>query len=100
VGASIRNNAILAGYSLGQVGTTWAFVTLGSFFGTDTTDMLLRNSSTGGFEVYDISNNNITNAAFLGNVGDPGEIASSSPDRRNGGQFLKSVFGGFHVRVN
>jgi thiamine pyrophosphate-dependent acetolactate synthase large subunit-like protein len=24
----------------------------------------------------------------------------SSPDRRNGGQFLKSVFGGFHVRVN
>jgi hypothetical protein len=31
--------------------------------------MLLRNSGTGGFEVYDISNNNITNAAFLGNVG-------------------------------
>jgi hypothetical protein len=31
--------------------------------------MLLRNSITGGFEVYDISNNNITNAAFLGNVG-------------------------------
>jgi len=29
---------------------------------------LLRNS-TGGFEVYDISNNNITNAAFLGAVG-------------------------------
>jgi hypothetical protein len=26
----------------------------------------LRNSNTGGFEVYDISNNNITNAAFLG----------------------------------
>src|SRR5258708_22050429 len=31
--------------------------------------MLLRSSSTGGFEVYDISNNNITNAAFLGAVG-------------------------------
>jgi hypothetical protein len=31
--------------------------------------MLLRNSKTGGFEVYDISNNNITNAGFLGNVG-------------------------------
>jgi len=31
--------------------------------------MLLRNSSTGGFEVYDISNNNITGAAFLGAVG-------------------------------
>jgi hypothetical protein len=31
--------------------------------------MLLRNSNTGGFQVYDISNNNITGSAFLGNVG-------------------------------
>src|SRR5712672_2777210 len=31
--------------------------------------MLLRNSGTGGFEVYDISNNLITNAAFLGTIG-------------------------------
>jgi Ca2+-binding RTX toxin-like protein len=65
----IGNNAILAAYQLGQVGTDWAFVTLGGFFGSDTTDMILRNSSTGGFEVYDISNNNITNAAFMGTVG-------------------------------
>src|SRR5262249_15848539 len=65
----IGNNAILSGNSLGQVGTDWGFVTLGGFFGSDTTDMLLRNSKTGGFEVYDISNNNITNAGFLGNVG-------------------------------
>src|SRR5215831_9416632 len=65
----IGNNAILAGYLVGQVGTTWQFAGLGGFFGSDTTDMLLRNSTTGGFEVYDISNNNITNAAFLGNVG-------------------------------
>jgi microcystin-dependent protein len=65
----ISNNAILTSYSLGQVGTNWQFVGLGGFFGSDTSDMLLRNSSTGGFEVYDISNNNITNAAFLGTVG-------------------------------
>src|SRR2546430_16720500 len=63
------NNAILAGYELGQVGTDWQFVTLGGFFGSDTTDMLLRNTSTGGFEVYDIINNNISNAGFLGTVG-------------------------------
>jgi hypothetical protein len=44
-------------------------VSLGNFFGSDTSDMLLRNASTGGFEVYDISNNLITNAAFLGTVG-------------------------------
>jgi hypothetical protein len=31
--------------------------------------MLLRNSNTGGLEVYDIANNQITNAAFIGNVG-------------------------------
>jgi hypothetical protein len=65
----IGNNAILAAYSLGQVGTDWAFDTLGRFFGGDTTDMLLRNSRTGGFEVYDISNNIIRGAAFLGTVG-------------------------------
>jgi hypothetical protein len=65
----IGNNAILAGYQLGQVGTTWQFAGLGGFFGNDTTDMLLRDSNSGGFEVYDVKNNNITNAAFLGNVG-------------------------------
>jgi Bacterial Ig-like domain len=65
----IGNNAILAGYSLGQVGTDWQFASLGRFFGSDTTDMLLRSASTGGFEVYDISNNNITGAAFIGTVG-------------------------------
>jgi hypothetical protein len=65
----IGNNAILAGYLVAQVGTTWQFAGLGGFFGSDTTDMLLRNANTGGFEVYDISNNNITNAAFLGTVG-------------------------------
>jgi len=31
--------------------------------------MLLRNSNTGGLEVYDIANNQITNAAFIGTVG-------------------------------
>jgi hypothetical protein len=31
--------------------------------------MMLRNSKTGGLEVYDINNNAITNAAFIGTVG-------------------------------
>jgi hypothetical protein len=65
----IGNNAILSAHALGQVGTDWNFVTLGSFFGSDTTDMILRNFNTGGIEVYDISNNNITGAALLGTVG-------------------------------
>src|SRR5262245_20305414 len=65
----IGNNAILAGYSLGQVGTNWAFVTLGGFNGSETTDMLLRDNLGGGFQVHDISNNNITKVGFLGTVG-------------------------------
>ena len=31
--------------------------------------MLLRNANTGGLEVYDIANNAITNAAFIGTIG-------------------------------
>ena len=65
----IGNNAILAGYSLGQVGTDWQFAGLGRFFGSDTTDLVLRNVNTGAFEVYDIANNTITSAASLGAVG-------------------------------
>ena len=57
----LGNNAILAAYALGQVGTEWQVAGLGGFDGTDTSDMILRDSNTGAFEVYDISNNNITN---------------------------------------
>jgi probable HAF family extracellular repeat protein len=64
----IGNNAILAAYQLGQVGTDWQFNGLGGVGGGNTT-MLLRNSGTGGFELYGISNNNIVTAAFLGTVG-------------------------------
>jgi Subtilase family len=63
---NIGGDSMLAAYQLGQVGPNWVFVTLGGFNGSDTTDMLLRDSSTGGFEVYDISNNQITGAAFIG----------------------------------
>jgi hypothetical protein len=65
----IGSNAILAGYSLGQVGTSWTFVTLGGFFGSDTTDMMVRNINNGGLEVYDIRNNAITGYNFMGTVG-------------------------------
>src|SRR5204862_7779890 len=64
-----RQQFDLGGLLLGQIGNDWTFVGLGGFFGSDTTDMILRNSNTGGFQVYDISNNNITNSAFLGAVG-------------------------------
>jgi hypothetical protein len=42
---------------------------VGNFSGRGESDMLLRNTSTGGLEVYDIANNQIINAAFIGTVG-------------------------------
>jgi hypothetical protein len=80
----IGNNSILAAYSLGEVGTNWAFVTLGRFSGNDTTDMLLRDTNTGAFEVYDISNNNITSAAALGTVGLNWQVAGFADFNRDG----------------
>src|SRR5439155_22150989 len=45
------------------------FSGVGNFSGLGESDMLLRNSNTGGLEVYDIANNQITNAAFIGTIG-------------------------------
>jgi hypothetical protein len=53
----IGSNAISASSQLGQVGTDWKFVTLGGFNDSFTSDMLLRNSNTGAFQVYNINNN-------------------------------------------
>src|SRR5262249_62110979 len=63
----IGNNAILAAYQLGQIGSDWQFNGLGASGGNRT--MLLRNAGTGGFELYGISSNNIVTAGFLGTVG-------------------------------
>ena len=63
-------NSILAGSAaLGQVGSDWGFVTLGNFNLSDPSDMLLRNSTSGAFQVYDIANNNIISSTSLGAVG-------------------------------
>jgi len=47
----------------------WQVMGFGNFSSFGETDMMLRNVNTGGVEVYDISNNQITNAAFIGTVG-------------------------------
>src|SRR2546427_374868 len=41
----------------------------GPFNGPGTSDLVLRNTNTGAFEVYDIANNQITGASLLGTVG-------------------------------
>ncbi len=68
---NIGSNALLAANQLGRVGSDWGFVTLGGFFDGDTADMLLRNSASGAFQVYNVAPNNniVTNSASLGAVG-------------------------------
>jgi ELWxxDGT repeat protein len=61
---NIGGNVLSGTYSyyLGQVGPEWQVAGLGGFYDGDTTDMMLRDSNNGAFEIYDISNNNITGA--------------------------------------
>jgi hypothetical protein len=54
---------------MGTVGLNWQFSGVGNFSGRGTSDMILRDANTGRLEVYDINNNQITNAALIGTVG-------------------------------
>jgi hypothetical protein len=47
-------------------GRSWGF---GNFSSRGENDMILRNVNTGVVEVYDLNNNQITGAAFMGTVG-------------------------------
>ena len=67
----ISNSAITGAASVGQVGLEWQVVGFGEFSGNanEFGDMLIRNSNSGAFELYDVSNNQITAAVDLGEVG-------------------------------
>jgi hypothetical protein len=61
----INSNQITGAAFIGTVGLDWQFSGVGNFQRRPgETDLLLRNSKTGGLEVYDISNNQLTGAAF------------------------------------
>jgi hypothetical protein len=47
----------------------WQVGGFGNFSSLGESDMILRDANTGGLEVYDISNNQVTGAAFMGAVG-------------------------------
>jgi hypothetical protein len=65
----IGQNRILASNALTQINPAWHVAGLGGFNGTDTTDMLMRNSNTGALELYDVSKNNVTAIVAMGQVG-------------------------------
>src|SRR5262249_57104959 len=48
--------------------------------GAGASDMVLRNTKTGAFEVYDIANNQITAAASLGQVGLDWQVGGLAAD--------------------
>jgi hypothetical protein len=70
----LGTNAIQAAYALVQNSTAYGVAGLGGFFGTDTTDMMLR-SGAGAFEIEDISNNNVTATVSMGKVGPEWSVA-------------------------
>jgi hypothetical protein len=64
-----NDNNITGSVLLGTVGLEWEVGGFGNFSGLGETDMILRDSNSGGFQVYDIKNNQITGSAFMGAVG-------------------------------
>ena len=65
----LGGNAIQAAYLLGQAPVSLTFVGLGTFQAGDTSDMLLRNATTGALEAYYVSGNTIIGSALVGTVG-------------------------------
>jgi hypothetical protein len=68
----INSNTIVGSASLGAVGLNWqvtGFGTFGSVGNSGETDMMLRDVNTGGLQIYNIRNNQITGSAFIGTVG-------------------------------
>src|SRR5262249_19560337 len=58
----------------------WQFSGVGNFSGVPgETDLLLRNVNTGGLEVYNINNNQLTGAAFIGTIGLDWQFAGVAP---------------------
>ena len=73
----LSNNTITSAAPMGQVGLEWSVAGFGDFSGKagETGDMLMRNSNTGQFEVYDVTNNAITSAGPMGQVGLEWQVA-------------------------
>jgi hypothetical protein len=66
------------------VGLDWQVAGFAPIGGAGTSDMVLRNTKTGAFEVYDISNNMITGASSLGQVGLDWQLGGLAADAPGG----------------
>jgi hypothetical protein len=76
----INSNQITGAAFMGTVGLDWQIIASGNFSSAPgESDVLMRNTHTGGLEVYDVANNQITGAAFLGTVGLDWQFAGVAP---------------------
>jgi len=66
---------------MGQVGLEWTVAGFGSVNGTSTSDMLIRDSNNGAFDVFDIANNQLTAVASMGQVGTDWSVDGIAADR-------------------
>ena len=91
----------LVALPLGTVGLDWQFAGFGNFGSGRSSDMILRNSTTGGLQVYDIANNQITNTGFMGTVGLEWQVVGVGDFSNNPGEtdlmMRNSNTGGFEV---
>jgi hypothetical protein len=71
----LGQNTVLAAHALTTIPAPWHVVGLGSFSGSDASDMMLRNTATGSFEIVDVSNNMASAPVLLGNVGLDWQVA-------------------------
>jgi hypothetical protein len=81
----IDHNQITGTAFLGAVGSDWQFSGVGNFSSVlGESDVIMRNTTTGGLQVYNIANNAITGSAFLGTVGLDWQFAGIAPVRGPG----------------
>ncbi len=82
----ISHNAITTpAIPIGQVGLEWTVAGFGDFSSNpNETDMLMRRSSDGEFQVFDISNNSVTGSALIGHVGMEWTVAGIAADPPTG----------------
>jgi hypothetical protein len=87
----IANNQITGSAFMGTVGLNWQVAGV-SNHGMQS-DLVLRDSGSGGLEIYNIANNQITGAAFLGSVGLDWQVSGFGDfsSRNEGDMLLRNV---------
>jgi hypothetical protein len=96
----IGKNGILQAGPLDQISTSLKVVGIGGFNGSDTADLLTRNTATGAFTIYDVSNNNVTGSTPMGQVGLEWQVAGFGDFSGNSGEtdmLMRNTNGQFEV---